>query len=66
MHVVRSGDLVMASLIRYPGDRTKGLGKVLGGRFLVLDARYDSENDVTIVEVTPLIDPLKAAGIDSD
>ena len=56
----------MASLIRYPGDRTKGLGKVLGGRFLVLDARYDSENDVTIVEVTPLIDPLKAAGIDSD
>lgn len=56
----------MASLLRYPGDRTGSLPKVLGGRFMVISASYDEANDVTLVEVKPLIDPLRAAGLDHD
>ena len=52
------------ALLRYPGDRTQSMPRVLGGRFKVLDVSYDEANDVTLVEVTALVDPLKAAGID--
>lgn len=49
--------------LRYHGDVRPSLPKVLGGRFLVQDATYDSEADQTTVEVVALRDPLRVAGI---
>lgn len=51
-------------MIRYQGDVRDSLPRVLGGGLLVVDSEYDEQLDVTLVQVKPLIDPLKAAGID--
>lgn len=51
------------ALMRYKGDVTTSLPKVLGGRWKVTEATYDEKLDVTLVRVLPLVDPLKAAGI---
>ena len=52
----------MATL-NYHGDVRASLPKVIGGRFLVQDATYDSEADRTTVEVALLRDPLRVAGL---
>lgn len=51
------------ALMRFQGDVTGSLPKVLGGRFKVMEAEFDPETGVTLVNVEPLVDPLKAAGI---
>lgn len=58
----RTKDQEMSKL-RYKGDVVASLPKVLGGRFVVLDATYDGDADQTVVEVSPLRDPLKQAGL---
>jgi hypothetical protein len=51
------------ALMRYKGDVGDRLPKVLGGRWKVQSTSYDPDLDVTVVEVLPLVDPLKAAGL---
>ena len=46
-------------VLRYRGDQTKTLPAVLGGRFMVIESRYDADLDITLAELAPLIDPSK-------
>lgn len=51
------------AVLRYKNDVREGLPKVLGGKWKVIDAVYDEEKNVTLVEVAPLRDPFKALGL---
>lgn len=52
------------ALMRYKGDVRGSLPKVLGGRWKVQSTAYDADQNITTVRVVPLVDPLKAVGLD--